>query len=179
MDRVLKILLSITVFLSIFFTGCQSPQAPIAKPKKATAEKSKTQAILKLDTKGHRGLIKDVIVSRDASEIITASDDKTIRVWDAKTGLEKRKILGEIGSANEGKIFAIALSSNDRYLASAGMLSGDNISGSAIRIYNYSSGKLLKVLKSHTNVVNDLAFSEDGKLLISGSADNNAKIWDA
>ncbi|MEA2100420.1 MAG: hypothetical protein U9P72_09850, partial [Campylobacterota bacterium] len=43
------------------------------------------QAILKLDTKGHTGLIKDIIVTKDG-DIISASDDKTIRVWDSKTG---------------------------------------------------------------------------------------------
>ncbi len=34
-----------------------------------------------------------------------------------------------------------------------------------------------KVLKSHRNVVHDLAFSSDGKYLISGSEDSTAKIW--
>ena len=130
-----------------------------------------TQAILKLDTKGHTGLIKDIIVTK-SGELISASDDKTIRVWDIKSGKEKRKILGEIGAGNEGQIFAIALSSDERYLAVGGYWN-NNI----IRIYNYKGGQLLKVLKSHSNVVFDLFFSNDDKFLISGSFDKTAKIW--
>ena len=57
------------------------------------------------------------------------------------------------------------------------MLADNPRDGSAIRIYNYQSGKLLKVLKSHTNIINDLVFSSNGKYLISGSADKTAKIW--
>ncbi len=132
-----------------------------------------TEAILKLDTTGHTGFIRDIIVTQDGSEIISASDDKSIRVWDAKTGLEKRKILGQISSV--GEIFAIALSSDDKYLAVGGNINSGN--NERIRIYNYSTGKLIKVLKSHTNLVYDLSFSKDGRFLISGSPDKTAKIW--
>jgi len=41
----------------------------------------KSEAILKLDTQGHTSLVKDLIVTKNGN-IITASDDKTIRVWD-------------------------------------------------------------------------------------------------
>ena len=76
-------------------------------------------------------------------------------------------------------IFAIGLSNNERYLAVGGFLDkpGHGNSG-IIRIYNYQSGKLIKILKSHTNVVLDLSFSKDDRFLISGSFDKTAKIWD-
>ncbi|WP_321779143.1 caspase family protein [Sulfurimonas sp.] len=143
---------------------------------------SQTGAILKLDTKGHTGLIKDIIISRDESEIITASDDKTIRVWDAVSGVEKRKILGQIGSGSEGMIFAMALSPYDKYLAVGGYFdnthASSNLKHGQIRIYDYQTGKIIKILKSHESVVFDLGFSSDGELLISGSDDDTAKIWD-
>jgi len=81
-----------------------------------------SEALLKLDTKGHTSKIQDILVSKDKIEIIFGSDDKTIRVWDIKTGIEKRKILGQIGAGSEGKIFAIALSKDNRYLAVGGLL---------------------------------------------------------
>ncbi len=62
-------------------------------------------------------------------------------------------------------------------MAVGGMLADNPIDGSVIRIYSYKTGKLLKVLKSHRNVVYNLAFSSDGKYLISGSGDTTAKIW--
>lgn len=131
------------------------------------------EAILQLDTKGHTGLIKDIIVTSDGSEIVSASQDKTIRVWDARTGKEKRKILGEIGIGTRGGISAIALSKNDKYLAIGGQLIN-----SPLRIYNFQTGQLLKVLRSHKKPVIDLSFSKDSRYLISGSGDKTAKIWD-
>ena len=83
------------------------------------------EAILKLDTLGHTGMIRDILVSKDRSEIISASDDKTIRVWDTQTGKEKRKILGSIGAGSEGMIYAIALSGDNRYLAVGGFMGGN------------------------------------------------------
>jgi len=138
----------------------------------------KEDIFLRLDTGGHTALIKDIIVTK-SGDIISASDDKTIRVWDSKTGREKRKILGQIGAGVKGIIYAMALSPNEEFLAIGGFLANpkNRSKASAIRIYNYQSGKLLKVLKSHNDVVEDLAFSNDGKYLISGSQDNTAKIW--
>jgi WD40 repeat protein len=132
------------------------------------------KVILKLDTKGHTALIKDIIVTK-SGDIISASDDKTIRVWDSVSGKEKRKILGQIGAGNQGKIYAIALSPNEEFLAVGGFINSGN--GERIRIYNYKTGKLLKVLKSHANAVLDLSFSKDGKYLISGAGGFTAKIW--
>lgn len=135
---------------------------------------AKSEAVLKLDTKGHTSLVKDLIIT-NSGNIITASDDKSIRIWDKK-GIQKRKILGELNS-NSGEILAIALSSDEKYLAVGGALSTDEIIGSSIRLYNYKTGKLLKLLKSHTNAVLDLSFSKDDKYLVSGSGDKTVKIW--
>ena len=130
----------------------------------------KDEIFLKLDTEGHTALINDIIITK-SEDIISASNDKTIRVWDSTTGKEKRKILGEIEVAS-GEIYTIALSPNEEFLAVGG-----NFSNHGIRIYNYKTGKLLGVLLSHTNAVFDLDFSSDGKYLISASADSTAKIW--
>lgn len=145
---------------------------------------STNSVLLKLDTKGHTSRIEDVIITKN-KDIITASNDKTIRVWNSKTGVEKRKILGQIASGSEGKIYAIALSPNEQYLAVGGYMGSytrnkkrEDEEAFKIRIYSYLTGKLLKVLKSHTNGVLDLAFSNDNRYLISGSFDKTAKIWD-
>jgi len=134
-------------------------------------------AILSIDTGGHTAMIKKNLIVSKSGDIISASDDKSIRVWD-RDGKEKRKILGQIGAGVKGQIFAIALSSDEKYLAVGGYFTDVDSGGGAIRLYDYQSGKLLNILKSHTDVVNDLSFSSDGKYLVSGSFDQTVKIWD-
>jgi len=142
---------------------------------------AKTEAILKIDPKGHTGMIKDIVVDNNGN-IISASADKTIRVW-GSDGVEKRKILGQIGVGSEGSIYAIALSSDNRYLAVGGFLDKLKNLGTLkrkekIKIYDYKTGKLLQLINAHKASIDDLAFSKDNHYLISGSHDKTAKIWD-
>lgn len=135
-------------------------------------------AILSINTGGHTAQITDVIVSKN-KDIISSSHDNSIRVWDSKSGKEKRKFLGEIYEDTKGPIYSIALSPDEKYLAVGGFLgkAGDGKSG-RIRIYDYHSGILLTLLKSHSDVIYDLDFSSDGKYLLSCSADKNITLWD-
>jgi WD40 repeat protein len=136
------------------------------------------EARLTIDTGAHTGTIWDVVVMKNG-DVITASGDKTIRVWDKKSFQEKRKILGDIGDATVGQIFAIALSPDEKYLAVGGYLHAKkSATYGLIRIYDFQSGTLVKTLDAHNNVINDLAFSPDGKYLLSGSTDASVKFWD-
>jgi len=166
-----KLLIILTILL---LTLCSSIFAET--PHIGNQQTEEIEARLQLDTGGHTDIIWDIITT-DNGEIISASSDKTIRVWDVKTGKEKRKILGKIGAGMEGKIFAIALSPDKRYLAVGGFFGNSSKSWGNIRIYNYQTGKLQRVLKSHTDVIHDLSFSPDGAYLISASGDKTAKIW--
>ncbi|MCF7912806.1 MAG: caspase family protein [Candidatus Cloacimonetes bacterium] len=141
-----------------------------------------SEAILQVDTGGHKAMIRDLIVSSDGTKIISASDDKTIRVWNVIRNwqtteiIEERKILGEINSY-EGAVYAIALSPDDKFLAAGGSFPYSNSEYSNIRIYEFQSGKLIQLLQSHTNTLNDLSFSDDGKYLVSCACDNSVKVW--
>ena len=73
----------------------------------STALHAATEALLRLDPGGHTSNIWKLLVTPDG-KLVTASYDKTIRIWNPKNGREERKILGQIGSGH-GEIFAIAL----------------------------------------------------------------------
>ncbi|KPA13953.1 secreted protein containing Peptidase C14, caspase catalytic domain protein [Candidatus Magnetomorum sp. HK-1] len=189
----------ITCIVIITLAACISPtmKHQIPAPEKPVTKKSQTPEttppsktppkpvslsnppILRIDPGGHTSLISDIIVTSDQQHLISASDDKTIRVWNLKTGKEERKILGQIGSGNFGKIYAIALSPDQTQLAVGGFLADNPTDGSAIRIYDYPTDKLRRTLKSHSDVVFDLSFSPDGNYLVSGSSDFTVKVWHA
>jgi WD40 repeat protein len=140
-----------------------------------TAEKT----FLQIDPGGHKALIKDIVFTPDGRSIVSAGDDKLIRVWDIETGQTVRTLRGQIGAGHEGKIYAMALSPDGQWLAAGGFMAGSNTEKvGTIRLYNFSSGHLVALLSGHTNVVNALAFSPDSRILVSGSADFNAILWD-
>ena len=139
-----------------------------------TALHAATEALLRLDPGGHTAMVNKLLITPDG-KLVTASDDKTIRIWNPKTGREERKILGQLGPGPEGMIYAIALSPDGKLLASGGFIhSGNN---ERIRIHDFQSGELLQILKGHENAVFDLAFSPDGRWLASASQDKTVRLW--
>jgi hypothetical protein len=126
---------------------------------------------LKVDTNGHMKAIKDIIVTKD-DDIISASDDYFIKIWDSETGNLKRKFLWSLGNSNQENITKIALSPDETILAVIGWFENHEI-----RLFDYKTGRLISSLKAHDEYVNVLDFSEDGSKLVSGSFDNTVILW--
>jgi WD40 repeat protein len=150
----------------------------LAERPNVQATQDQAPPLLMLDTGGHMAPIKGLAFTPDGRQLVSASDDKVIRVWDWWAGKTIRTIRGQAGPGNEGKIFAMALSSDGRWLAVGGWLPGTREESFAIRLYDFATAKLVGLLKGHTNVVHSFAFSPDGKQLISGSFDRSAIVWD-
>ena len=72
---------------------------------------------------------------------------------------------------HEGAVSSVAFSPvNPALLASAG---GHN----TVKVWNLRNNTV-KILKGHTDVVNSVTFSPDGKWLVSASEDATIKVWD-
>ncbi len=138
--------------------------------------------ILQIDSQGHQAMVKEAMFTNDGKQLVSVSNDKTVRVWDVASGRLLRTIRGQISTGHGGKLFAAALSPDNRWLAVGGWL--DKAKGydldqlAQIRILDFHSGKLVRRLTGHKSVIESLTFGPDSRTLISGSADDTAILWD-
>jgi WD40 repeat protein/serine/threonine protein kinase len=115
------------------------------------------------------GLSFDVAFSPDGQRLATGGERNTVKIWDAETGREIQPSL----EGHSGEVYAVAFSPDDagRWIASAG-------EDSTVKVWDSRTGKLLRSFRGHTDLVSSVAFSPDGRRLVSGSRDSTVKLWD-
>lgn len=92
-----------------------------------TAAQPPPQPTLRLETGMHTAQIGRIGVDRAGRILVTASQDKTARVWDIATGKLRRVLRVPIGTGDEGKLFAVALSPDGSTAAVGGWTSADGL----------------------------------------------------
>ncbi len=115
---------------------------------------------------GHSDWVNSVVYSPDGLNIISGSNDGSVRFWDSVSGKETRKFREEWW----GEIRGLAISGDGSYLAGA-------TENNSVVLWYTKSGKLLNVLAGHSGRVNAVAFSADSKLIVSGGVDGTVKVW--
>ena len=75
------------------------------------------EPILRIETGGHQSLVTRVSTDAQGRWILTASEDKTARLWDAATGKLLSVMRPPIGPEGVGAIYAAALSPDGKQIA--------------------------------------------------------------
>ena len=133
-------------------------QEPVRHAELAAAAQTSPHKVF---MSGHSGPLTCIGFSPDGAFLVTGSDDKTVRLWDAKQGNELIQI------KHDGAVRAVVLSSGGTRLATA-------CNGTAC-IWNVSDGSMLFRLayKADDNV----SFSSDGGRIATIDA-KTARVWD-
>jgi WD40 repeat protein len=155
------------------------------------------QSQLRLILQGHQERVNSAAFSPDGTRIVTASFDKTARVWDAGTGAEISVLRGHQDHVNfaafspDGR--RIVTTSDDRTARIWDAASGSRIvvvsaldfgamsfspdssrivttsDDQAARVWDAATGREISVMHGHTDTVHSAAFSPDGKRVVTAS----------
>jgi WD40 repeat protein len=116
---------------------------------------------------GHTGEVVSVAVSSDGMRVVSASYDKTIRVWDAIVGAEISEMRGHESLHSIG---CVGISPDGRWVVSG---SGD----ATVRVWDAISGAHVAEMRGHHAKVLSVHLSPDGHRVASGSCDNTVRVW--
>ena len=126
----------------------------------------------KTSLKGHTRKITRIAFSSDGQTLASASEDRTVVLWNPYTGKNKFILKGHTKG-----VISIAFAADNSMLASG---SDDG----TVRLWNTKTGKQIHILKGHSSTVsygdsvNAVAFSPDSRMLVSVTDDGTIQLWD-
>jgi WD domain, G-beta repeat len=114
----------------------------------------------------HDGTVYSAQFSADGQRVVTASNDKTARVWDAATG----KAISE-PMKHDGAVSSAQFSADGQRVVTAS-------TDKTARVWDAATGKAISEPMKHDGGVYSAQFSADGQRVVTASNDRTARVWD-
>ncbi|WP_437657772.1 beta-propeller domain-containing protein [Sorangium sp. So ce1182] len=115
---------------------------------------------------GHIDIASAVAVTPDGRLAVSASRDRTLKVWDLGSGQVLRTLEG-----HAAWVVRAAVTSDGRRVVSA---SEDGV----LKVWDLATGEVLHTLEGHPHPGVGLAVTPDGRFLLSNGRDQGIQLWD-
>jgi WD40 repeat protein len=134
--------------------------------------------LLRIELGKHSGAIESISVDKNEQFMLTVSRDKTMRLWDVKTGKLKHIYRVPSGPGPEGRLKAGTISPDARWVLGSGF-TGWGWSGEAtIYIFDRQTGTLARKISGLPATVQKLVFSKDGKYVAAAlNRGMGVRVW--
>lgn len=120
--------------------------------------------------RGHTQPTNNVAYSYDGKYLASCSDDSTIKIWSSDY-TTKEPIMTLLG--HNSPVLTVLFNFGSTKLASS------DLDGNII-IWEMPSGKMLRKIKAHDDLIQDISFKyDDDKTIVSASLDKKVKLWDS
>jgi WD40 repeat protein len=116
---------------------------------------------------GHNHEVSCVDLSPDEQWVLSGSLDRTVRLWDLKTGQ------GRLIGIHKWLITSVKFSPSGKYALSSG-----GAFDSTIRLWDLATGMEVRHLRGHREIVKCVSFSPNGQYALSGGNDKTVRLWD-
>ncbi|KFQ22945.1 POC1 centriolar protein A, partial [Merops nubicus] len=116
--------------------------------------------------RAHTGTVRSVHFSSDGQSLVTASDDKTVKVWT----VHRQKFLFSL-SQHINWVRCARFSPDGRLIASA---SDDK----TVKLWDKTSRECIHSFCEHGGFVNHVDFHPSGTCIAAAGTDNTVKVWD-
>ena len=118
--------------------------------------------VLRIETGMHTAQISRIGVDADCRQLVTASDDKTVRLWAMPEGRLMQTIRLPISDGNGGKVYAVAMSPDGRTIAAGGWDAAyDKGKRNGLYLVDLPSGRVRRI-GAFEDIINHIAVSADG-----------------
>ncbi len=142
------------------------PPSPTTSRVPKTSISDDTEIFVQM---GHTSRVVSVAFSHDGQFILGGDSGPSAMLWDTSTGKEIRSY-----KDFDGYITKVAFSPDGRFVLAGGY------GGMSLKVWDFITGKGIWSVKGHANMgIACMTFSQDGRYVLSGNADNTMRLRDA